>query len=107
MDALTAHDWSGNVRELQNVIERALILSPGPVLRIEEAFSTVPWADRDGRGDPAGDTLRETERAHLVRMLERCHWVIEGRGRAAERLGLRPSTLRNRLRRLGIRRPVR
>ncbi len=106
MEALMAYDWPGNIRELQNVIERALILSPGPELRIDEAFGPVPAASRQRRGSPALETLQETERAHIVRVLEHCHWAIEGRGQAAERLGLRPSTLRNRLKKLGIRRPA-
>ena len=105
MDALVAYDWPGNVRELQNVIDRALILSPGPVLRLLEAFSPghpmpAPDAER-----PA-ENLRDTERTHIIDVLERCRWMIEGRGQAADRLGLHPSTLRNRMKKLGIRRPA-
>ena len=102
MDALVAYDWPGNVRELQNVIERSLILSNGPTLRLDEAFGAARPA-RGARGAHA-DSLRDTERAHIVGVLERCRWTIEGRGQAADRLGLRPSTLRNRMRKLGIRR---
>jgi formate hydrogenlyase transcriptional activator len=107
MEALAAYHWPGNVRELQNVIERALILSPGSVLRIEEAFGSVPPGSRDRQGGATSETLQESQRAHILRVLERCNWAIEGRGQAAERLGLRPSTLRNRLKKLGIRRPAR
>jgi transcriptional regulator with GAF, ATPase, and Fis domain len=107
MDILAAYDWPGNVRELQNVIERALILSRGPLLRVEEA---LPPVVRRGRGAPeaaAGESLHESERAHILRILERCRWVIEGPGQAADRLKLRPSTLRYRMKMLGIRRPAR
>jgi transcriptional regulator of acetoin/glycerol metabolism len=105
MDALVAYDWPGNVRELQNVIDRALILSTGAVLTIDEAFGpTRPT--RESRRTASLDTLRDTERTHIMRMLDRCGWKIEGRGQAADRLGLRPSTLRNRMRKLGISRPA-
>jgi transcriptional regulator with GAF, ATPase, and Fis domain len=99
MDALAHYDWPGNVRELQNVIERALILSPGPVLRLTE-----PLAARM-RSTP--DRLDENEREHILRILERCRWRINGEGNAAAVLGLEPSTLRSRMQKLGIRRPTR
>jgi transcriptional regulator with GAF, ATPase, and Fis domain len=106
MDALMTYDWPGNIRELQNVIERSLILSKGPVLRIEEAFESTPSEDRERCSDSTFDNLQQAERVHIVRILESCGWAIEGRGQAAERLGLRPSTLRNRMKKLGIRRPA-
>jgi transcriptional regulator with GAF, ATPase, and Fis domain len=106
MAALQAYEWPGNVRELQNVIERAMILSPGSVLRVEETLGAT--SERDGgERRRSTESLRDTERAHIVQVLERCGWTIEGRGQAAERLGLNPSTLRNRMRKLGIRRPAR
>jgi transcriptional regulator with GAF, ATPase, and Fis domain len=113
MDALVAYDWPGNVRELQNIIERALILSTGPVLRLDEAFSR-PRTGRSGVQRPQApalneepaETLADAERAHIESVLRRCAWRIEGAGQAAARLGLRPSTLRNRMRKLGIRRPA-
>jgi transcriptional regulator with GAF, ATPase, and Fis domain len=105
MAALQNYEWPGNIRELQNVIERALILSHGTVLRIDEAFGA------DGREDTgrrsSAESLEDVERAHIVHTLERCRWTIEGRGQAADRLGLNPSTLRNRMRKLGIKRPAR
>jgi DNA-binding NtrC family response regulator len=107
MAALQAYDWPGNVRELENVIERALILSRGSVLHVEEALGpTRSERDADERYHST-ESLRDIERAHIVQVLDRCRWTIEGRGQAAERLGLNPSTLRNRLRKLGIRRPAR
>src|SRR5262249_42008847 len=97
MDALVAYDWPGNVRELQNVIDRALILSPGPALSLLGAFNPGPPAAAPDVECPA-ENLRDIERAHIIDVLDRCRWMIEGRGQAADRLGLRPSTLRNRMR---------
>jgi len=100
MDALVGYAWPGNVRELENVIERALILSTGPVLRVDEALGM------SGRR-AGGDRLDHIEREHIVRVLDRCGWRIDGRGHAAEALGLHPNTLRSRMQKLGIRRPAR
>jgi transcriptional regulator with GAF, ATPase, and Fis domain len=99
MQALIHYAWPGNVRELANVIERALILSPGPVLELEAAFG------RAQRRDP-GARLDDVERAHFVRVLERCEWRISGTGNAADLLGLKPSTLRSRLKKLQVERPA-
>jgi DNA-binding NtrC family response regulator len=107
MATLQAYDWPGNVRELQNVIERAMILSEGAVLRIEEALGSAASDRGPGERRRHSESLRDTERAHILEVLERCRWTIEGRGQAAERLGLNPSTLRNRMRKLGIKRPAR
>jgi transcriptional regulator with GAF, ATPase, and Fis domain len=104
MDQLTRYDWPGNVRELQNVIDRALILSLGPDLRVEEAMGSGA-ATVLVRPSAAGEGLRETERRHIAKVLQECNWQVEGPGQAAERLQLRPSTLRNRMKRLGLRRP--
>jgi transcriptional regulator with GAF, ATPase, and Fis domain len=105
MDALVAYAWPGNVRELQNVIERALILSTGPQLQLDEAFGRRPTVAR-AQDKQAVESLPDAERAHILTILERCAWTIEGTNQAAARLGLRPSTLRNRMRKLGIRRPA-
>jgi DNA-binding NtrC family response regulator len=104
MAALQAYEWPGNVRELQNVIERAMILATGPVLHVEEALGPTTQEQEGGERRRSAESLRDIERAHIVRVLDRCGWTIEGRGQAAERLGLNPSTLRNRMRKLGIRR---
>jgi formate hydrogenlyase transcriptional activator len=107
MAALQAYEWPGNVRELQNVIERAMILSEGSVLRIEEVLGSDALDRAPAERRRPTESLQDTERAHIVEVLERCRWTIEGRGQAADRLGLNPSTLRNRMRKLGIRRPGR
>jgi transcriptional regulator with GAF, ATPase, and Fis domain len=103
MDALQAYPWPGNVRELENVIERALILSPGPTLELDESFA----AGAAGPVQPrhASDTFDTVAADHIVHVLERCNWKIDGRGNAAEVLGLHPNTLRSRMKRLGIARP--
>ena len=113
MEVLTAYDWPGNVRELENVIERALILSRGPALVVDRAFvgaagdrgRATPTTRPAGAGDATATTLAKTERAHILRICEACGWRIKGPGAAAERLGLNPSTLYFRMKKLGIKRP--
>ncbi len=96
MDALQRYGWPGNVRELRNIIERATILSPGPTLRVELPASVDLQA--------AGMTLEAIERRHIVAVLDEVRWRIRGEGGAAQRLGLKPSTLESRMRKLGIKR---
>jgi transcriptional regulator with GAF, ATPase, and Fis domain len=97
MDALQRYAWPGNVRELRNIIERATILSPGPTLRVELPASVDLQA-------AAGMTLEVIERRHIVAVLDEVRWRIRGEGGAAQRLGLKPSTLESRMRKLGIKR---
>jgi formate hydrogenlyase transcriptional activator len=103
MDALTQYPWPGNIRELENVIERAVILSPGPVLR-------VPVRDLHPRIAPGhnherSQTLEEVERKHIVTTLKETRWVLSGPKGAATRLGLNRATLYFRMKKLGIVRP--
>ena len=98
---LQRYDWPGNIRELQNVIERACVLAKGQVVDMPDPAP----ATRQRRAWHPG-TLEEAEQAHIGRTLEQTGWRIEGQGGAAELLGLRPSTLRSRIKRLGIRRPA-
>ena len=105
MAALVAYDWPGNIRELQNVIDRALILSHGPALQVDEALGVTAAASRTPSARPPAGTLEDVERAHILGVLKECQWVVEGSGQAADRLGLRPSTLRHRMKKLRIRRP--
>ncbi len=104
MAALQRYDWPGNIRELQNLLERALILSTGPVLH-------VPLDGLKSRsGAPpttAPRTLREAEREHVLAVLESTGWVLGGPNGAAVRLGLNRSTLQFRLKKLGLSRPPR
>ena len=104
MEALTRYDWPGNIRELQNLIERAVILSSGQTL-------DVPVAALGARQAPAatnreaGETLEEADRRHIISALERSNWVLAGPNGAASRLGIKRSTLQFRMRKLGIVRP--
>ena len=98
---LQRYDWPGNIRELQNVIERACVLAKGQVVEVPD-----PALGARHRRSWQPATLEEAEQAHIGRTLERTGWRIEGAGGAAELLGLRPSTLRSRIRKLGIRRPA-
>ncbi len=102
MKTLQKHSWPGNVRELENVIERAIIHTRGPELRLAEKLAT-PLAEvlAESR-DPS---LEEVERNYIVRILEERHWKIEGVDGAARTLDVNPSTLRGRMRKLGIRKP--
>jgi transcriptional regulator with GAF, ATPase, and Fis domain len=103
MDRLISYDWPGNVRELRNVLERAVIISSGPVLRLDESFETDGQV-LDARDDARENTLERVEREHIVRVLRECGWRVRGPGNAAERLGLNASTLYSRMKKLDIRR---
>ena len=101
MSTLAAYHWPGNVRELENVLQRAMLLSPGPTLALTE-----PLGQDLVKGQaPRSDRLADVEREHVRRVLEACAWKVKGVGNAAERLGLNPSTLRLRMKNLGLRRP--
>ncbi len=101
MTALTRYHWPGNVRELENFIERSVLLSPGPVLRVATE-ALVPLMDT---ADSAGATLAEAERDHIVAALKQTNWVIGGPSGAADRLGMKRTTLISRMQKLGISRP--
>jgi formate hydrogenlyase transcriptional activator len=100
MEMLCRWPWPGNIRELQNVIERAVILSQGTVL-------TVPRSEFESPSPPTSSpvTLEDAERDHILRALEQTDWVIGGAGGAAARLGLKRTSLVSTMRRLGIVRP--
>jgi formate hydrogenlyase transcriptional activator len=97
MKALLDYAWPGNIRELESIIERAVILCPGPALQLADKleFASLPFS--------AGmNTLEEVERNQIVKTLLQTHWRIEGKDGAAAILGLNPSTLRARMHKLGI-----
>ena len=104
MDALVRYRWPGNVRELQNFIERAVILSPHTVLRAPTS-ELEPFSARQGATMPITG-LEEVERDHIVRALEASHWIVGGRHGAAERLGMKRTSLLYKMRKLRISRPV-
>jgi formate hydrogenlyase transcriptional activator len=96
MEALTTYRWPGNVRELQNFIERAVILSPGSILR-------APLAElKEVNVSSKLRTLEEAEREHVIRALRECNWVIGGANGAAARLGMKRTTLAYQIRKLKI-----
>ena len=100
MDAMQDYAWPGNVRELENVVERALIASSGNSLQLD-----APLAFGRRRGamvDALSDSLDEVMSGHIADILEQCGGRINGKGNAAERLGIHPNTLRFRMKRLGV-----
>jgi formate hydrogenlyase transcriptional activator len=102
MAALTSYSWPGNIRELENLVERAIILSRGPVLE-------VPLGELRQATDAEGGTLQTLEaadREHILRALRESKWVLAGPAGAAARLGMKRTTLQSRIRKLGIQRPV-
>ncbi len=100
MAALTRYSWPGNIRELRNVIERAMIVATPPRLRVLPPTAGAAASKRS-------DRLADVEAEHMRRVLENCGWRIRGAGGAADRLGLRPTTLETRMAKLGIKRPAR
>jgi len=107
---LENYSWPGNIRELRNIIERAVIVSGGPQLRLAERIAD-PFDDTVEEGSSkeiAGrqaQGLAELEREHILKTLQEKAWRVEGPNGAARTLGLNPSTLRARMKKLGIRRP--
>jgi formate hydrogenlyase transcriptional activator len=98
MAALQAHDWPGNIRELQNAIERAVLFSPGSVLRLPLGLrQRAPE-----RSEGAARTLADADREHILETLTQTDWLIGGQDGAANRLGLPRTTLIYKMRKLGI-----
>ena len=97
VEQLQQHTWPGNIRELENLLQRAVIVSHNGTLHLDSS-------DDLAFERPVSDLLQDVERAHILRILVLKSWRIEGAGGAAHTLGLKPSTLRSRMQRLGIRR---
>ena len=117
MERLVGYDWPGNVRELENVIERAVILSRG--IELEVAPGVLPEQDaiapklaaasrsahqEQRAGVPSPQSIKQVERDHILQVLMRTNWRIEGTEGAAALLNLNPSTLRSRMKKLGVQR---
>jgi len=100
MNALDNYQWPGNIRELENVLERAVINSSGPKLRLVDELKK---SHKDLTTDER--TLAAVERDYIVQVLEQTRWKVSGKNGAAEILGLDRSTLRARMRKLGIHQP--
>ena len=121
MDRLLTYPWPGNIRELQNIIERAVVLSTGPILELGPDLlpAAAPRGEEGARArrEPATSSspapaslgldavLEDVERTHVLSALTQAGWVIEGVRGAARILKLHPNTLRSRMERLGLRRP--
>lgn len=119
LEMLMNYPWPGNIRELQNVVERAVILSPGPALLLDHELVSGPASGGEGKklepraqeplpapAEPSPlPTMQEVERSHILAALQQAGGVIEGPKGAARILNLHPNTLRHRLEKLGIKRP--
>jgi formate hydrogenlyase transcriptional activator len=104
MDALRHYPWPGNIRELENVIERAVVLSSGSALRISHQDLRTRVAP--GHSADRLQTLEEVERNHILKTLKETRWILSGPGGAAARLGLNRSTLSFRMKKLSIARSL-
>jgi hypothetical protein len=102
MQALRNHDWPGNIRELENVIERALIRTAGSTLQLDHPLRIGPRRGGASRLASCSDTLDDVQRCHIERVLRECGGRINGAGNAAVRLGIHPNTLRYRIKKLGL-----
>ena len=98
IEVLKAHDWPGNIRELQNFIERAVLFSPGSVLRLP---LDLKQRVKDS-SESAARTLADADREHILETLNQTNWLIGGQDGAANRLGLPRTTLIYKMRKLGI-----
>jgi formate hydrogenlyase transcriptional activator len=105
MDAFVRYRWPGNVRELQNFIERAVILSPHSVLRAPISELEQFHPHKEPQRQISG--LAQVEREHILRALEASNWVVGGQNGAADRLGMKRTSLVYRMKRLRITRPTR
>jgi DNA-binding NtrC family response regulator len=119
MERLRRYDWPGNVRELKNVIERAVILSKGSTLSLDLSLPVAP--DDDGTPSSAGNggaaghagppavrteaEMKEEQRRNIIAALETAGWRVSGKEGAAQLLGIKATTLADRMRALGIERP--
>jgi formate hydrogenlyase transcriptional activator len=110
MDALCRYHWPGNIRELQNVIERAVIISTGPALSIDVSDLKLPKSDRTAERSASSNSangtlhnvLEETERQQILKALKQSNWVVAGPNGAAAHLGMKRTTLQQRIHKLGI-----
>lgn len=102
MENLLAYPWPGNVRELQNTLERAVIISPGHRLILGDRLCGTPLSTQTARIS----TLDEIQRRHILTVLEMTAWRVSGERGAARILGLKPTTLESRMKKLGIVRPT-
>ena len=109
LERMKRYAWPGNIRELQNLVERAVVLANGPILAIDSALLPTETAAAPSLAEPAPQplptALEDLQRQHIVQTLTRTRWVIEGEQGAARLLNLHPNTLRSRMKKMGIQRP--
>ncbi len=109
MNKLLQYRWPGNIRELQNMLERASILAQSPVVEVHEVLEETPSNSNEnasnGPAESSPRTLIENEYQHITRILEETNWILEGKNGAAGILDIPASTLRSRMKKLGIKRP--
>jgi DNA-binding NtrC family response regulator len=100
MQTMLNYDWPGNIRELENLMARSVLLTTGPIVNSLK----LPGQNKSAAAGTSGriKTMTENERDHILSALERCNWKIYGQGGAAELLELNPSTLNSRMKKLGI-----
>jgi formate hydrogenlyase transcriptional activator len=106
MAALSQYHWPGNIRELENVIERAVILSSGSNLDVPLVGLRPPVKNESADAPRPLTTLEEAEREHIRQALEQANWLVGGPSGAAARLGIKRTTLQSKIARLGIERRV-
>ncbi len=104
MEALVRWNWPGNIRELENFIERAVILTRGPVLHVLLSELELDEDEQAAYDFEVSPTLVTAEREHILRVLREAKGLIGGPGGAAERLGLKRTTLNSKIKKLGIER---
>ena len=112
MRLLVDYSWPGNIRELQNVIERGVVLSKGSVLKLGADLLPIEGSDKDIEPEAtperqSTDSLEEVQRQHILRVLEKTGWLVSGPNGAGAIMNIHPNTLRSLMQRLGIRRTLR
>jgi len=107
LERLSEYAWPGNIRELENIIERALILSAARMLEVSpKMLPAISVALLTSSHRASSTNLEAVERDHIIAVLNETKWVIEGARGAAQVLGLHPNTLRSRMKKLGLTRPT-
>lgn len=108
INKLQAYDWPGNVRELENVLERAIINSESDTLNLDESQLKASFTRQNTYSSSSQNevtTLSDTQKNHIINVLNECNWKINGANGAAQKLGMPPSTLRSKMKKLNIERP--
>ncbi|MDM8555050.1 sigma 54-interacting transcriptional regulator [Desulfococcaceae bacterium HSG7] len=105
IQSLESYSWPGNVRELENIIERAVVTTQGTSLKFADPLAFGELSDKFA-WDEDSETLKDVEKKQIIKVLTLCNWKMEGKDGAAKTLDLNPSTLRFRMKKLGIKRPV-